>query len=428
MNRLATIGLILLLGTAAGAQESPEIPAVQHTPYSAGGFLEIRPTAIWFDSNAALFRLRSLSTAADAQTIQLGSRVQFDAGYRRGWFSAQTRSVVDATYASGGWTGDATAYEAYISLKPSPSLTVDAGKKTLKWGKAYLWNPAAFLDRAKSPEDPTLALEGFSVVSADYIRTFAGPLQVMSLTPVLIPAFGELNNAFGERGHLNVAGKLYLLLYNTDIDVMFLAGGSRPARFGFDFSRNVRSNLEIHGEWARVPHGVVPLLTTNGTLVSRERSATSFVLGARYLTDTNTTFTVDYFHNGSGYRTAEMETYFDLIDGAYASLIAGADDRLPTLADRAGAAGYGRLNPMRNYVYGRINQPDALGVLYFSVGASAIVNVDDGSYSLLPELQYRPIENLELRWIASIQRGGSRTEFGEKQADLRLELRARYYF
>jgi hypothetical protein len=99
-----------------------------------------------------------------------------------------------------------------------------------------------------------------------------------------------------------------------------------------------------------------------------------------------------------------------------------------TLASRATEAGYGRMNPMRNYVYGRINQPDAGGVLYLTLGASAIVNVDDGSYSLLPEVQYKPTENLELRWLANLQRGGSRTEFGEKQGDLRLELRARYYF
>ena len=56
------------------------------------------------------------------------------------------------------------------------------------------------------------------------------------------------------------------------------------------------------------------------------------------------------------------------------------------------------------------------------------MNVNDGSYSVLPEVQYKPTENLELRWLANIQRGGSWTEFGEKQADVRLELRARYYF
>ena len=101
---------------------------------------------------------------------------------------------------------------------------------------------------------------------------------------------------------------------------------------------------------------------------------------------------------------------------------------LLALARRASEAGHGRMNPMRNYIYGRVNQPDAAGVLYLTLGASAIVNLNDGSYALLPEVQYKPTENLELRWLANIQRGGSRTEFGEKQADARLELRVRYYF
>jgi hypothetical protein len=427
---LPVMAFILLLGTTARGQESPvEIPSVEQKAHSVGGFLEIRPAAVWFETDAALFRLRALSGATgDTRAMQLGARVQFDAGYRRGWFSAQTRTVGDTTYAGGDWAGDATAYEAYASVKPAPSLTVDVGKKTLKWGKGYIWNPAAFLDRAKSPEDPALALEGFIVASADYIRTFAGPLQVMSVTPVLVPAFGNVNNGFGERDHLNVAGKLYMLLYDTDIDVMFLSGGSRPSRFGFDFSRNLRSNLELHGEWSRVPEGRTPVLESDGTLVEREGSTASSVLGARYLANTNTTFTIDYFHNGSGYRPAEMETYFDAIDLAYASLPATGDAGVFTVVNRATEAGYGRLNPMRNYMYGRVNQPDALGVLYLALGASAIVNLEDGSYSFIPDVQYRPIENLELRGIASIQRGGRRTEFGERPAAVRVELRARYYF
>jgi hypothetical protein len=424
------LAMILLLASALDAQEPPvEIPPVDRKPYAANGFLELRPVMIWQDTDAALFRLRSFTDERpDAQTMQLNSRIQLDASYRRSWFSAQTRTVVDTGYTSGDWTADATAYELYVSLKPAPSFTLDAGKKTLKWGKGYLWNPVAFLDRPKNPEDPALALEGFTVLSADYIRTFNGPLQVMSVTPVLVPVFGDLNQSFGERGHLNVAGKLYLLLFDTDFDVMFLTGGSRRARFGFDLSRNLASNLEVHGEVTHVPANLTAILEPNGALVQREEPATSLVMGLRYLTEANTTYIVDYFRNGTGYAPGAMEAYFDLIDRGYEAWNASGDGRTLTLASRATDAGYGRMNPMRNYLYGRVNQPDALGVLYLTLGASTIVNVDDGSFSVLPEVQYKPTENLELRWLANIQRGGSWTEFGEKPADVRVELRARYYF
>jgi hypothetical protein len=431
MSRIPSVlGVILLLTTAARGQEPQvEIPPVVRTPYTVGGIVEARPAHVWFDAAAALRKLQAVpGDAREQRAVQLNSRVQFDAAYRRGWFTAHTRTVVETAYASARWTGDATAYEAYLSLNPAPWLTVDAGKKTLKWGKGYLWTPAAFLDRVKSPEDPALALEGFTVVSADYIRTFGGPLQVLSLTPVLVPVFGDLNRSFGERGHFNLAGKLYLLLYDTDVDVMFLTGGSRPSGLGFDFSRNLQSNLEIHGEWTRAARAVTPVVSRNGTWVPAGSAATSFVLGLRYLTSANTTFIADYFRNGSGYTTAEMETYFALIERGYDALLGSGDDRLLALARRASEAGYGRMNPMRNYVYGRFAQPDVAGVLYLTLGAGAIVNVDDGSYALLPEVQYKPTENLELRWRATIQSGRPHTEFGEKPADARLELRLRYYF
>jgi hypothetical protein len=411
-------------------QEAPaEFPSVDRSPFSLGGFLEARPAIVWLDTTATPFKLRlSPDEAGDARSAQVDSRLQLDAGYRQNWFGVQTRTVADGGYADGEWTGTATAYEAYVSVKPVPSLAVDAGKKTLKWGKGYLWNPTAFLDRAKTPDDPALALEGFAVASADYIRTLDGPLQVVSVTPVLLPVVGDLNRGFGARGHLNVAGKLYLLLYDTDIDVMFLRGGSRPSRFGFDVSRNLGSNLEVHGEWAHVPHAPVRTLTPLETLIQAARGATSVVLGVRYLARQNTTYIVDYYHNGSGYSSAEMGAFYDVVERADQGVTDADDDSLLDVARRASAAGYGQINPMRNYVYGRVTQPDALGVLYLGLGASAIVNVDDGSLALLPEVQYRPTGNLELRGLAAIQRGGRGTEFGEKPADGRVELRVRYYF
>jgi hypothetical protein len=424
---LHAFGIAMVVTASASAQEPEiEIPPVGRTPYSIGGLLEFRPAIIWLDTGAPLLTSPSSGDDTPGAHGRLNSRLQLDAGYQRNWFNARARTVVETAYASGAWTGDAAAYEAFVSLKPAPSLTVDAGKKTLKWGKGYLWNPAAFLDRRKTPEDPALALEGFVVFSADYIRTFNGPLRVMSFTPVLLPVAREINASFGEPRHLNAAGKLYLLLYDTDIDVMVMSGGSRPARLGLDFSRNLRPNLELHGEWTRVRATLTSIVSQTGTTMEVLRASTNVVLGVRYLAATNTTAIVDYFHNGGGYSQPEMETFFSLVERAFD--LTAADDRLQAVVRRAAEAGYGRINPMRHYVYGRVTQPDALGVLYLTMGASAILNADDGSYQLLPEVQYKPTENLELRWLTNIQRGARHTEFGERQADVRLELRMRYFF
>ncbi len=64
-----------------------------------------------------------------------------------------------------------------MSAKPLTSVKIDIGKKTLKWGKGYAWNPVAFADRPKDPDDPEQAMEGYIIASTDFIRSFDGPLK-----------------------------------------------------------------------------------------------------------------------------------------------------------------------------------------------------------------------------------------------------------
>jgi hypothetical protein len=160
-------------------------------------------------------------------------------------------------------------------------------------------------------------------------------LQVLSVTPVLVPVYGDVNAGFAERGHLNAAGRLYLLLHDTDVDVMFLTGGSRPGRFGFDVSRNLRSNLDVHGEWTRIADAPTPVLGPDGVLEPHTQAATSLVVGFRYLTERNITFIADYFRNGTGYTSDEVQAYFEFVEHASDVFTANGDERLLTLARRA---------------------------------------------------------------------------------------------
>jgi hypothetical protein len=56
------------------------------------------------------------------------------------------------------------------------------------------------------------------------------------------------------------------------------------------------------------------------------------------------------------------------------------------------------------------------------------VNVKDGSFTLVPELLYTGITNLELRLRVALTQGDALTEYGEKAASTRVELRIRYFF
>jgi hypothetical protein len=89
---------------------------------------------------------------------------------------------------------------------------------------------------------------------------------------------------------------------------------------------------------------------------------------------------------------------------------------------------YGRINPMRDYLYLRISQKEPFDILYFTPSITWIFNVNDKSFSLSPELLYTGITNLELRLKAALITGERLSEYGEKQNDYRIEFRARYYF
>jgi hypothetical protein len=83
---------------------------------------------------------------------------------------------------------------------------------------------------------------------------------------------------------------------------------------------------------------------------------------------------------------------------------------------------------MRDYLYARVSRKEPFDILYFTPAATSIINLNDGSFSLSPELLYTGITNLELRLKVTVLEGGRFSEFGEKQNNYRLELRARYFF
>jgi len=313
-------------------------------------------------------------------------------------------------------------------LKPSNSLAIDLGKETQKWGKGYAWNPVAFVDRLKDPEEPDLAREGFWMASADYIKSFSGPLKTFSFTPVLLPVYGQVNDDFGKSDKLNVAGKFYLLFYDTDIDLMFLTGGSRTPRFGFDFSRNISTNLEVHGEFAYINNFKQKTIDKQGKVSESKFDAKSYLLGMRYLTETDTTFILEYYHNGTGYTQDEISDFFSFVNKSYGTYLSSGSQAPLMKAQNLAEGSYSRVNPMNDYLYLRVTQKDPFNILYFTPALTGIMSLDDGSFSLAPELTYTGITNLEVRLKATANVGQNESEYGEKPSDYRLELRVRYYF
>ena len=89
---------------------------------------------------------------------------------------------------------------------------------------------------------------------------------------------------------------------------------------------------------------------------------------------------------------------------------------------------YSRPQAGRNYLYARISQKEPFDILYFSPGLTTIINLDDMSYSVTPEVMYTGFTNWEFRGRFSYLDGDEYTEYGEKQNSNKVEVRARYFF
>jgi hypothetical protein len=266
------------------------------------------------------------------------------------------------------------------------------------------------------------------MLSVDYIKSFKGKLKTITITPLLLPVSAHINSTFGKPNKINLGGKIYFLFYDTDIDFMFLSGGSLPARYGMDFSRNINSNFEIHGELAYIPDYSKKIIKDDGTVGEEKYAGTNCLLGIRFLTKSNTTFFIEYLKKGTGYASYEMQNFYSLIDLAHQSyLLTGENSQLKFLADTAPQA-YRTFAPMKDYLYLRLSQKEPWNILYFIPSLTSIFNLTDKSFSLAPELLYTPITNLELRAKMIVLVGKKGSEFGEKQNDFRLEFRGRYYF
>jgi hypothetical protein len=422
------LALVLQLCTAGATEFTFDASEFARKPYELGGYLEYRHDDFRLNRDGAFYALANQGPDGPSTLARNAAALKLEGNYRYRTVGVRARTHLEYSKADGTSEHIARFDELAGSWKPGPDLTAELGKIALKWGKGYAWNPVAFVERLKDPNDPELAREGFWMATADWVKTFEGALKTVAFTPVVVPTGSDVNSDFGRTGHTNIAAKLYLLWYDTDIDFAYLSGGSRPSRFGFDFSRNITSNLEVHGEWARISDAQRRTITAAGVPGIVRGKADSYLVGARYLTANDTTFIAEYYRNEAGYTQSEMENFFAFVDNAFGQPRSGPADELVRRASAAAQGGYARAQPMQRYFYLRVSQKDPFDILYFTPALTSIVNLSDGSFSVSPEITYTGVTNVELRLRFFALGGGDRTDFGEKLNRRRVELRARLYF
>lgn len=406
------------------------IPEAAKKPYEFGGRLETRYIYHRLDEDAARYKLNYYQDDPGDDTHEWRALAELSGSYRQGIFQANllTHHEYVDSYQDDEWNNK--IYEAYVSLTPGAHFTCDAGKKMVLWGKGYAWNPVGFLNRPKDPDDPALNQEGRPLLGLDLIKSLtAGRPANIGLTGMVLPVIDDWGNEdLGEQGDLYTALKLYLLWYDTDLDFIYFDGPDQPLSLGFDFAKNLAENFEVHAELAfqeHVPHLVID---ASGTARQSREDQLSYLLGVRYLNATDTTFIVEYYHNGAGYSRDELDDFYTYQEAAFHQWQATGNASVMQRANQITRPYYQKRNFGEDYFYLKISQKEPFDILYFNPWVAVVVNLQDASFNLQPGITWAPVTNLELNLRVGIPVGPSQTEFGEKPDSLRPEIWMRYYF
>lgn len=365
--------LVILLTFSLNADEYDfDMSVVEPDPYEYSGYLRIDE------------KLQKLNNQNEAYQKYAHLEALFDFYYYYEMLTFKSSLMANYDYIAdiGNFNhveeklsqSDTSINELYIEAKLNTNHTLLVGKESLKWGKGYYFNPAAFFDRPKDPAQPTQTCEGFTLAKYSYNKSFTGDLKNLNFDFVYMPSNEYLNEDFNNlntniEDANNVAMRLYLLYFDTDIDFIYNYSDVRQNKIGVDFSNNLQVNFEVHGEFAKV--------------LNEEYS---YLLGGRYLTDFELTIISEYLYNSDGLDKEEIKT---------------ASNALAFIA--------------KDYWVTSFTQKEPLDWIYFSVYYKNTTNLQDLSQQNKFGGSYSFKNNMDVDLSYNKNSGKNLSEFGKKQ-------------
>ncbi len=275
-----------------------------------------------------------------------------------------------------------TVYDLYLNIKSSNNHSLDIGQKSLKWGKGYFFNPAAFLDRQKDPTEPENAKEGYVLANYKYNKSFQGDFKNLTLDIVYLPTTSDINKDFYSGNSDNLAMKLYILLYDTDIEFIYASLNNQNDKIGVTFSKNLEVHFEVHGEFAK-----------------EISNSHSYLLGLKYVTQSDITITSEYLHQSAGLTKDE---------------IASTINTEPFIA--------------KSYLLNKLSLKEPFDTVYTSVYFKEMLNLEDKSHLDSIGFTYSFKNNLELDLSYNHNTGSETSEFGKRKVDNFLWLEGVWHF
>jgi hypothetical protein len=314
--------------------------------------------------------------------------------------------------------------ELSYDLSLTDNFDVTVGRKVLKWGPGYAFNPTGVVEPPRSPSDPSDRLGQNIGRTLIMVNAFTGK---SSLTLVY------LNNAQFESGVFHWGIHDYALRAYTFFSGLDLSGilhyrqGDR-LEAGTNWSYVIGDNLELHGEFlakegsSMLYHQILwsdnvdQIFSTNPYIEQYNNSNEIFyklLLGEQYTFENGLNIAVEYYRNMEGLSRTEWNQWMKFIkfqNGIQqGSIIVPPEMVAPSRSNLLW--GLETLSPrgtMRDYLFGREYYSDG----GWSIEFIQLMNADDASIVLVPTVSYRISQYLSLYARFTKFLGKSDSEYG----------------
>lgn len=358
--------------------------------------------------------------------------------------------------------------ELYVSVSPRPWLNILLGKKRIIWGSGFAFNPTDLINPPKDPTDPNFQRAGQWVARIELpfekftISTLFAPqvLYQQNGLPFAMMKYPDYALADGTKPaddsyHYLLAARLYLLLFNTDINLFYFFSNKyadafeNTSRFGISLSRYFFTDYELHVEslfqvgsgknypnHACASEGICnPQTVYSPSKLSDGNVYPRILVGGRTQFRDESTLSLEYYYQSDGYSALEFEDYLRLVSRAQ---MAG----ISTLGQTTGANGSipqrFTFDPLRrHYLILSYNKPKIRDD--FAIGATLIAGLADLSGTFSPTFSWNAQEWLTLSLfgfvpirgipVGPVNVGGTDySEYSLLPMDFRFLFEARAYY
>jgi hypothetical protein len=332
-------------------------------------------------------------------------------------FDASTENLKASDYTC-------TLHELSLDLSLTDEFDITIGKKILKWGPGYAFNPTGVVEPQRSPSDPSDRLgqnDGRKLISA---TAFLGKSSM---------TFVYINDVQYKSSKLfwsdqEFALRAYTLIDGFDLSLIGHYKEGDRLETGFNCAKVIGSNLELHGEFLAKKgssaeyHQVITTDNVEQIFSSYpyealyDRSNRIFykiLLGGQYTFENNINIILEYYHDAEGLSKIEWKRWMKFVK--FQNSIQQGSIAVPPIVVEASRYNIlwalRTLSPrgaMSDYLFAR----ESYSTGKWSFECYQLLNALDFSMVVIPTVSFGISENVSLysRWTSFV--GVSDSEFG----------------